>query len=286
PTAWNVPGTARSAAGNQVCLDGVTTNTSVCGTVAFTGRTITTPEGPLLIDQTLVSGILSQPGDSGAPMSWGGTVFGVVSRNATLSNVQYLDYSEIQNALAPNAFNATAITTGDRNTPIAWSLIQSRFNGLCFDVQWNGSTNGTNVQGYGCNGNPAQRWSMIPQFNTDGSGNYVYAIKRARDPSFYPVPGGQNGDMCLDLDIGDPNLNYGHSNSARIQEWGCTGQTNQQWRLVRSATDANYFQIVSMHGQNTLGGDNCIDLDSNTGTKVQIWQCHGDTPSNQNWRIS
>ena len=74
--------------------------------------------------------------------------------------------------------------------------------GKCLDVAGAGTTNGTLVDLYDCNGTGAQVWQ--PQSN----GSLL----------------NPNSGKCLD------DTGYGGSGT-QVQIWDCTGNANQQWDL-------------------------------------------------------
>lgn len=43
--------------------------------------------------------------------------------------------------------------------------------------------------------------------------------------------------------------------------------------------DPAYYEVISMHS------GKCLDLDLNSGSKLQIWDCLGTGQQNQHWRV-
>ncbi|MFC1436362.1 ricin-type beta-trefoil lectin domain protein, partial [Streptacidiphilus sp. N1-3] len=74
---------------------------------------------------------------------------------------------------------------------------------LCLDASGNGTSNGTKVVTWTCNGQTNQQW----QLNANGT-----------------VTGMQSG-LCLDVTAKST------ANGALAELWTCNGQTNQQWTL-------------------------------------------------------
>jgi hypothetical protein len=74
---------------------------------------------------------------------------------------------------------------------------------MCLDAAGQGTSPGTMVQLWTCNGQANQQW----QVNANGT-----------------VTGVQSG-LCLDVS------GAATGNGARVQLWTCNGQSNQQWRL-------------------------------------------------------
>ncbi|MFI1653478.1 PHB depolymerase family esterase [Streptomyces sp. NPDC020472] len=74
---------------------------------------------------------------------------------------------------------------------------------LCLDASAKGTTNGTKVIVWSCNGQPNQQW----QVNPNGT-----------------VTGVQSG-LCLDV------AGLGTTDGTPVQLWSCSGGTNQQWTM-------------------------------------------------------
>ncbi|WP_404870361.1 PHB depolymerase family esterase [Kitasatospora griseola] len=74
---------------------------------------------------------------------------------------------------------------------------------LCLDANAKGTTNGTKVIVWSCNGQPNQQW----QANANGT-----------------ITGVQSG-LCLDV------AGLGTADGTAVQLWSCSGGSNQQWKL-------------------------------------------------------
>ncbi|GGQ89318.1 extracellular catalytic domain type 1 short-chain-length polyhydroxyalkanoate depolymerase [Kitasatospora griseola] len=74
---------------------------------------------------------------------------------------------------------------------------------LCLDANAKGTTNGTKVIVWSCNGQPNQQW----QVNANGT-----------------ITGAQSG-LCLDV------AGLGTADGTPVQLWSCSGGSNQQWKL-------------------------------------------------------
>lgn len=77
----------------------------------------------------------------------------------------------------------------------------------CLDANDNGTSSGTKVQLWTCNGGTNQQWRTNP----DGT-----------------ITGVQSG-LCLDVTGGDKPA--GNVNGTQVELWTCNGGANQQWRL-------------------------------------------------------
>jgi hypothetical protein len=90
--------------------------------------------------------------------------------------------------------------------------------------------------------------------------------------TFAGVNLGIGGSRCLDV------LNYGAANGSPIQQYQCTGGSNQHWS-------------IKPNGQILGHGNRCLSVVSSAranGTRVHIWDCMnpGQTDfANQNWYI-
>jgi len=73
----------------------------------------------------------------------------------------------------------------------------------CLDANGKGTTNGTKVIIWPCNGQSNQQWTL----NSNGT-----------------ITGVQSG-LCLDV------TGASTANGALVQLWACNGQSNQQWTL-------------------------------------------------------
>ncbi len=110
----------------------------------------------------------------------------------------------------------------------------------CLDVSNAGTTNGTNVQSFECNGTNAQRWVMT------SAGELRSAVA---------------SDMCLDVSGGNT------ADWTNVQLFQCNGSTNQKW----TRTAAGELRSA-------LGSNICLDVElagTANGTNVQIFQCNG-----------
>ncbi|MFC0844710.1 RICIN domain-containing protein [Streptomyces noboritoensis] len=113
--------------------------------------------------------------------------------------------------------------------------------GKCLDVAGGGKDNGTPVQIWNCNNDPAQDWRLY----TDDSGLHLMNVGSGR---------------CLDVD---------HANSAngtKIQIWGCNQASSQTWEAdVRATTSL----------RNT-GTGKCLDLHTFTNSQdAFLYTCNG-----------
>jgi hypothetical protein len=75
------------------------------------------------------------------------------------------------------------------------------YGNKCLDASGRGTTNGTQVIIWDCNGQDNQQWNV----NGDGT-----------------VTGVQSG-LCMEAS------NFGTGNGTKVQLWSCTGTSSQRW---------------------------------------------------------
>ena len=105
--------------------------------------------------------------------------------------------------------------------------------GKCVDVAAAGTTNGTAVQLYDCNGSTAQQWTV-------GADGTVRALGK-----------------CLDV------TGQGTANGSLIQLWDCNGSDAQQWT---AQTSGHLRNPQSGRDLDVPGGSTA------NGTRLQIWE--------------
>lgn len=132
-------------------------------------------------------------------------------------------------------------STGGGNTGALTGLA-----GKCLDVAAAGTANGTQVQLYGCNGTPAQHWTV-------GGDGTIRALGK-----------------CLDAS------GSGTADGTRVQLWDCNGTGAQRWSY-----NAGTHDVVNPNANKCLDvtGNNAAD-----GTPVQLWTCTGG--GNQKWALN
>ncbi|HEY3481295.1 MAG TPA: ricin-type beta-trefoil lectin domain protein, partial [Streptomyces sp.] len=109
--------------------------------------------------------------------------------------------------------------------------------GKCVDIANSGTTNGTHVQLYDCNGTGAQQWTV-------GSDGTVTALGK-----------------CLD------DASSGTADGTLVQLWDCNGTNAQKWtvsgkQLINTAAN----KCLDVPGSNTANG-----------TQLDVWTCNGGT---------
>ncbi|MEQ4724767.1 RICIN domain-containing protein [Nonomuraea sp. B19D2] len=96
-----------------------------------------------------------------------------------------------------------------------------------------------------------------------------------------PVAGGvyqlkvTKSGMCLDVVGGSPD------NGALLQQWGCSGDTWQQFTLRSSGSGV--YNLVNVNS------GRCVDVPSGSttsGVRLQQWGCGDGTKANQQWRLT
>ena len=135
----------------------------------------------------------------------------------------------------------------------AWNGSALTTLGRCMDITAGGTTNGTLIQLYDCNGSGAQQWTA----QSDGS---------LKNP--------QSG-RCLD------SPNDSTANGTQLEIWDCNGTAAQKFAIAGSGTTSG--SATQINGP----GGKCVDVaGDNTGvnlTPVQLWDCQGTSATDQQW---
>ena len=171
------------------------------------------------------------------------------------------------------------------------TIVTNSSTGRCMDAYGQGTTNGTTVDIWDCNGGANQLWTV------DNGGTIV---------------GGQSG-LCLDA--------YGQATTVgtKVDLWSCNGQTNQQWTAEPNGTivgtqsglcldltggGTGNGTALELNTCNGMGSQQwavkgttktftesstgrCLDAygqGTTNGTVVDIWDCNGGT--NQQWTVN
>ncbi|MFI5936284.1 RICIN domain-containing protein [Actinoplanes sp. NPDC051494] len=138
----------------------------------------------------------------------------------------------------------------------SWHPLVNRNSAKCLDARSAGTTNGTAIQQYTCNGSNAQQYEIAPA--TDG-----YARINNRG----------NSTQALDV------TNVSTADNAPIQTWTYGGGANQQWQQVSEGN--GYFHFVNRNS------GKCVDVPgASLANSVQLVQytCNG-TPA-QSFRLT
>jgi hypothetical protein len=125
--------------------------------------------------------------------------------------------------------------------------------GKCMDVQASGSTDGTNIQSWTCNGTGAQA------FRAEGIAGGRFRLINT------------SSGKCVDV------RSSGSADGTNIQLWTCNGTGAQSFQIEDQA-DGNVRLINSPNGK-------CIDVaaaGTANGTNIQLWTCNGTR--GQLWR--
>jgi uncharacterized repeat protein (TIGR02543 family) len=125
-------------------------------------------------------------------------------------------------------------------------IVRNRFTGLNLDVRNAGTANGTQVQQWNNNNNPAQHWVVTRQSNGTYTLNPAHAT-----------------NLFLDID------NAGTANGTRVQVRTATGHAAQRFNFQRNAD--GFFNIMPSHANNTA-----LEVTGNppapAGAPVVLWQ--------------
>ncbi|WP_072621269.1 RICIN domain-containing protein [Spirulina major] len=80
-------------------------------------------------------------------------------------------------------------------------------------------------------------------------------------------------NKCLDVQ------DWSENDGGNIQQWDCTGNSNQAWQLEKNQ-QTGHDQIISAHSKKCL---DVQDWSENDGGNIQQWDCTGN--SNQAWHL-
>ncbi|GAA2038606.1 hypothetical protein GCM10009839_45270 [Catenulispora yoronensis] len=133
------------------------------------------------------------------------------------------------------AFNGTTTPPPPPTTHVG-QIISGVSSSLCLDDNGGSTTNGSHIQLWGCNGTPAQQWTVA----TNGT---------------LTVQGG-----CLDI-----NANATTSGT-KVQLWTCNGGGNQQWTPGANGSLVNPQSGLCLDDPGSS---------TSTGIQLQIWSCNG-----------
>jgi predicted alpha-1,2-mannosidase len=117
----------------------------------------------------------------------------------------------------------------------------SVLSGLCLDDNGGGTTDGTHVQIYTCNGTAAQQWTIASNGTIQTEGG------------------------CLDVS------GSGTSNGTVVQWWGCDSTGAQQWEVGANNS------LMNPESGKCLDDP---DSTTTTGTQLQIYTCNGTGAQN------
>ncbi|MEV4638015.1 ThuA domain-containing protein [Actinoplanes sp. NPDC049548] len=108
---------------------------------------------------------------------------------------------------------------GATGTPTpAWHSLVNKNSGKCVDVRAAGTTSGTPIQQYTCNGTNAQQYELAAT-----TGGYVRINNR--------------GNSAQALDV----TNVSVADNAPVQTWAYSGGANQQWQQVAEGDGYHHF---------------------------------------------
>jgi Ricin-type beta-trefoil lectin domain len=113
--------------------------------------------------------------------------------------------------------------------------------GLCLDDSGAGTTDGTHVQIWGCNGTSAQQWTIESNGTIQTQGG------------------------CLDVS------GSGTSNGTVVQWWGCDNTGAQQWQVGADNS------LINPESGKCLDDP---DATTTTGTQLQIYTCNSTNAQN------
>jgi predicted alpha-1,2-mannosidase len=155
---------------------------------------------------------------------------------AALPSGKTVDSVRLPSDASAGGIHVFAIGFGGTPGTVSGPITAGVDSTLCVDDSDSGTTDGTKIQLWGCNGSGAQVWTV----GTDGT---------------LTVLGG-----CLDVS------NSGTADGTKVQWWGCNGSGAQQWQQGANGS------LVNPESGKCLDDPNST---TTTGTQLQIWTCNG-----------
>ncbi|HEY2516336.1 MAG TPA: RICIN domain-containing protein [Polyangiaceae bacterium] len=189
---------------------------------------------------------------------------GLNGANISIPSLSWTDQVD-QNLTGCGAFwgGSQTVSTGEFVTTFGGSTaspasgsvqLVAPFSGECLDVNGSGTTNGTKIQEWPCNGSGAQTF----HFASAGSGEYHLV--------------NDNSGKCLDVSAA------GTANGTLVQLYDCNGTGAQAFSVFGTGNGSYNFVNVD--------SGKCVDITASStasGTQVQLWDCNGSGA--QAWQI-
>ncbi|MFF4084658.1 endo-1,4-beta-xylanase [Streptomyces sp. NPDC001777] len=167
------------------------------------------------------------------PRCLGITVWGVRDSDSWRSEQSPLLFNNDGSRKSAHTSVLDALNGGSSTPPTGSGEIRGVGSGRCLDVPNASTTDGTQLQLWGCSGSTNQQW-----VSTAGGELRVY------------------GDKCLDA--------AGTGNGARVQIYSCWGGDNQKWRL---GSDGSIVGVQSGLCLDAVGNG------TSDGTLIQLYSC-------------
>ncbi|MBM2616017.1 RICIN domain-containing protein [Actinoplanes sp. LDG1-06] len=140
--------------------------------------------------------------------------------------------------------------------PLTWQPLVNKGSGKCVDARSAGTTNGTAIQQYACNGSTAQQFQLA-----DTTNGYVR------------INGRGNPAQALDV------TNVSTADNAPIQTWTYGGGANQQWLPVDEG--GGYYHLVNRNS------GKCLDVPAaSTADSIQLVQYTCNGTAAQSFRLT
>lgn len=139
--------------------------------------------------------------------------------------------------------NASAFTLSNN---MVYELRFPHLANKCMDVNAGGTSDGTNIQLWSCNGTAAQRFKAM-----------------ALDETHFQLVDINSG-RCVDV------TGSGTSDGTNVQLWACNGSDAQAFRTEPSSDGSYAFP--------NKGNGRCLDVNagsSSDGANIQVWACNG-----------
>jgi hypothetical protein len=149
----------------------------------------------------------------------------------------------------------------DQVSQSTWFTVVNATNGKCVDARGAGTTSGTAIQQYACNGSAAQNFQF----------QYV-------DGPYLRINNRNNPVESLDV------TNKSTADNAPIQLWTYSSGKNQQWQLVPESSGA--YHIVNRNSAAGQGHLECLTVPgSSTADSVQLQQAKCSGAASQSFKL-
>ncbi|MFG3555314.1 ricin-type beta-trefoil lectin domain protein [Micromonospora sp. NPDC047557] len=231
-----VAGSQDAPVGSSICRSGRTTGWR-CGTLLGRDETIVYAQGA--VSGLSRSNACAEPGDSGGSWISGNQAQGVTSGGTgNCSSGGTMWFQPVNEILA--TYGLTLTTSGGGGSG---SAVISNWNNKCIDVPGGDFSDGKQLQMYGCNQSPAQRWNFVNgtlqtsnnkcmdvAWGSTANGAAIQIANCSGNPAqqFVLSAAGDlvnpQANKCVDIKA------WNGDDGAALNLWDCTGGANQKWR--------------------------------------------------------
>lgn len=188
------------------------------------------------------------------------------------------DLTKVLDVANGKAYNGANVQLWENNGTLAqrWSIIKtkgyweilSQLGNYCLNLEWGGTSNGTNIWIYAYDGTPSCLFNLL-QFNPAAPSGNTQPIK----DGIYSIATAKNSNYVLDVASGS------FSNGANIQLWRGNGTVAQRYYFAYDASDG-YYTITSLNSAKVLDVAN-----GNILPGANVWQFENNASDAQKWAV-